>query len=171
MLLVSGVGRNSGKTSLVCKVIGDFQSKFEITAIKISPHLHYSAGNSDILVSNNNFVISRETTSNSGKDSAKFLLAGAKPVFFLQVKDIDLQEAWLELAKYLSPKKLIICEGGWLRSYAEPGISVLCDIFNTGHKKDPGTDTEYPIDFFLNENPDRFLSKLSVTPELHWKLA
>jgi len=40
ILLVSGNGRNSGKTTLACKIIERFSKDHEITGLKISPHFH-----------------------------------------------------------------------------------------------------------------------------------
>ena len=60
ILLVSGSGRNTGKTSFACSVINHFNNKFNICAIKISSHIHKLDYEMVEIFNSNNFKIFKE---------------------------------------------------------------------------------------------------------------
>lgn len=125
LLLVSGTGRNSGKTTLVCDLITMHRELHCITAIKIAPHAHHIGSSDEILVQNNHFQIIRETKTNTGKDSSLMLKAGAQEVYYVQAEDKNLQAAFQFLLTMLSPKNIYICESGGLRKYCKPDLFLI----------------------------------------------
>ena len=124
LLIVSGNGRDSGKTTLVCDIIKKFSSR-AVTAIKICPHYHPDDIGLKIIHKEHNFLIAEETSRESGKDSARMLEAGADKVYYLQVLDDHIAEAFSKLRAMLDSKSLIICESGWLRSVVKPGVFLM----------------------------------------------
>ena len=61
LLLVSGNGRNVGKTYFACRIIGLLSQKNPVTAVKISPHVHEIPENADILIRSEDFIVINET--------------------------------------------------------------------------------------------------------------
>jgi len=125
LLLVSGTGRNSGKTTLVCDLVAMHRELHKITAIKISPHAHHIGSADEILVQNDQFQIIRESKTNTGKDSSLMLKAGAREVYYVQAEDKNLQAAFQFLLEMLSPGDMYICESGGLRNYFKPDLFLI----------------------------------------------
>ncbi len=136
-MIISGNGRNTGKTTLACSIIARTSRDYAITAIKISPHMHPSDEAPDEIVRHEHFIIREETSRQGKKDSARMLAAGASRVFYLEVKDEHLEEAFqklLEVAEITGP---VICESGRLRDLIEPSLFILVDR-NDGRQDKPG---------------------------------
>ena len=55
LLLIAGTGTKSGKTSMACKIIRQFQ-ELKITAIKITPHFHETTPGLLMLTEKEEFV-------------------------------------------------------------------------------------------------------------------
>ena len=119
LLLISGNGRNVGKTFLACKIISHFSKDEEMIGLKISPHFH-DPGESKIVMQSNYFTLVEEDRI-SEKDSSLMLQAGAAKVYFLMVKQENLKIAFNYLHKIL-PQKPIVCESGGLREIVNPGV-------------------------------------------------
>ena len=124
LLIVSGNGRDSGKTTLVCDIIKKFSSR-ALTAIKICPHYHPDDIGFKIIHKEHDFLIAEESNRDSGKDSARMLEAGANKVYYLQVLDNHIEEAISKLLTIIDSKSLMICESGWLRSVVKPGVFLM----------------------------------------------
>jgi hypothetical protein len=122
ILLVSGTGRNVGKTFMSCSIINKFKGK-NIVAIKISPHFHEINPESEILISNEKFQIIEEKTSGN-KDSMKMLKAGASKVFYIQVLDEKLLEAFHFVIDKIGDNTPVIIESGALQRFIQPGLIV-----------------------------------------------
>lgn len=103
-------------------LIRKFKEKAPVAAIKISPHNHDSAYPLQKLNSNEGFSVWQEQK-NSGKDSGKFIEAGADPVFYIETSDLHLYDAFTYTAALFS-SRLIICESGGLARYVKPGLLV-----------------------------------------------
>jgi hypothetical protein len=119
LLLIAGNGRNVGKTFLACKIIEYLSKSTEVTGLKISPHF-YQVTESDILFSNEHFIITNEKQINA-KDSSLMLQAGAKHVFFVMVKPGFIAEAFEKLLPFL-PETPIVCESAQLHEVVTPGL-------------------------------------------------
>ena len=132
LLLVSGTGRDSGKTNLVCKLIERHHSRYSITAIKISPHIHHPNPSSEAILFNDNYGIFRETDPDTGKDSSAMLNAGAMEVYYIQTDDQHLRNAYERLMDISSPAALYICESGGLREHVVPDLFLI--IHNRSNK-------------------------------------
>ncbi len=121
-LLISGSGRNVGKTTLTCRIIHE-TSGLEPVAVKISSHLHPLPENSEWIIRSKDFAVIRETLINS-KDSSKMLQAGAESAFYAQGPDYRLPEILSALLNF-TQNRPVICESGGLRKLIIPGIYFL----------------------------------------------
>ena len=119
MLIISGNGRNAGKTTLACKIIQHLSQNNKVTGIKISPHFHTIKKGSAI-IKTEKFLISEEKQTTL-KDSSLLLQAGANKVYYVIAKQENLYEAFTELLKII-PEDFMVCESGGLREFVEPGI-------------------------------------------------
>ena len=127
VLLISGSGRNCGKTTLACRLISYISSQSKISALKISPHFHQMNGDQHLLVDDDNFRIYREMDSTTSKDSSRMLRAGASASFYLQCEDRYLKEAWTHLNSLLPKDHPVVCESGSLGRYFQPGLHLLVE--------------------------------------------
>lgn len=122
ILLIGGAGRKVGKTLLACNLIRHFASEMNITAIKISPHMHNQPDMADIIQTSPSFLILKENNPDSHKDSARMLKSGAAEVFYIQATDNFLTEATDILLQFHIKDKPVICESAGLRKYVKPGL-------------------------------------------------
>lgn len=121
-LLISGSGRNVGKTTLICRIIHEM-SGLKPVAVKISSHLHPMPEDSEWIVRKEDFCVIRETLINS-KDSSKMLQSGAESAFYAQGPDYRLPEILTALNNY-TQNRPVICESGGLRRLIVPGVYLL----------------------------------------------
>jgi hypothetical protein len=121
ILLVSGSGRNVGKTSFIREVIVRNAIQ-NVVAIKITPHFHEATAGLISVAITDNYRIFQEIDLSSVKDSSLFLQAGAEKVFYIQTTDIHLEEAFSIVLKQVKPDQPIITESAALRKYISPGL-------------------------------------------------
>ncbi len=134
-LIVYGTDRNSGKTTLITRIIRNFHDLVPITAIKISPHFHPVDDDAQIVAKTGDYVIIRETSPGTGKDSSRMLEAGAAEVFYIQVWDDNLAGVLPEIIRNIKPGSLVVCESGWARNLVTPGIFLILNrVGNTKMK-------------------------------------
>ncbi|WP_167608947.1 molybdopterin-guanine dinucleotide biosynthesis protein B [Maribellus sediminis] len=127
MLLISGNGRNVGKTTLACKIIAQLSKSVPVTGIKISAHFHpYS--DAGLVAKNKHFVILKEQNI-SPKDSSMMLQAGASDVYFVMAQKEHFNKALNELLKLL-PEQALVCESGGLHEWIDPGIFLFVNLKN-----------------------------------------
>ncbi|MFZ5940538.1 MAG: hypothetical protein ACOYXB_08185 [Bacteroidota bacterium] len=128
-IMISGTGRNCGKTTLACRLLEHFRP-LRPAGVKISPHFHPLDGDEEVLERGDGFLIIRERKI-STKDSSRMLQAGAGPSLFVQVRE-EARERMLEaLLRQLDPGQAVICESGGMRELVSPGLFILMK-----HEKD-----------------------------------
>jgi molybdopterin-guanine dinucleotide biosynthesis protein len=124
ILLVSGSGRNVGKTSFIRRVIAhNVQQK--VIAIKITPHFHEPTAGLIPIVVTENYRIFQETAYFSGKDSSLFLQAGAEKVFYIQTTDKYLKEAFELAVSSVQQEQPVIVESAAFRTVIVPELYVF----------------------------------------------
>lgn len=121
VLLISGNGRNVGKTTYICQLINQLED-LDVIAIKISPHFHNFVTSGKIIENNSNYTIIEELKRSENKDSERMLKAGAAKVFFIMVKDDYLADVFLKIKPYLTTNNPIIIESAFLRKIIIPGL-------------------------------------------------
>jgi len=154
ILLVAGTGRNSGKTTLACNIIEKFSKYFEVTAVKISPHFHQGTSSLRAIDKTEGYNIYPETKKNTGKDSARMLRSGASKVFYVEVLDSCLMDAFLALIRKIPPSSPIVCESPALRNFIIPGVFLVVDHPETKNKKTEVLKWKGVADEFINTGKD-----------------
>jgi molybdopterin-guanine dinucleotide biosynthesis protein A len=124
LILISGTGRNSGKTTMACKIIEKLSANQPVIGIKISPHPHQNQ-TLEPLVTGNGFNIWLETTPPEGKDSWRMLQAGAEKVFYIESENSSLSQAFQEVEKLIHPNDILVCESGGLRHVIKPAVFLM----------------------------------------------
>lgn len=124
-IIISGSGKKVGKTYLATALIRAFSAQFPVVALKISPHVHDSLGNTELHYASGGIRIFRDLSPHH-KNSGQFLEAGAIQSFFMETEDPQLAEAFDVFMKECNPLNLpVICESGALNQLIHPGISVF----------------------------------------------
>jgi len=135
LLIVSGTGNKSGKTSIACRIIESF-SDLAITAIKITPHFHETT---EGLITNtecDGYSIYEETNMMSGKDTSRMLRSGAAKVYYAKVWDNNLLRAFFRIMENIEADTPVICESPALRNFVEPGVFIIMTSEINFNKKD-----------------------------------
>ena len=138
MLMIGSAGPNVGKTELACAVIKKFSRNRDIVGIKITtikakdgqcPRGGQGCGVCTSL--EGDFCVTQETNSDSEKDTARLLAAGAADVFWLRVLQTQLQERITALLDVIGPDAVIVCESNSLRQVVEPGLFLMVKTGNS----------------------------------------
>ena len=125
ILLVSGSGRNSGKTTFACHAISQLAKTEKVIGLKISPHFHFVEKKQTLVFEGEGFQVFQENDWNSSKDSSKMLRAGASEVYFIQSGDIDLEKLWEWVEKNIPGNIPVVCESGSFAEKFQPGFQIL----------------------------------------------
>jgi hypothetical protein len=133
LLLISGDGRNTGKTTLACRILQKFSPRNKITALKISSHFHEPTPDLTLLFKTKNFSISFENNRNTDKDSSRMLRSGAYQSFYIQAKEGWLKAAFEKFMQEYHTNNAILCESGSLAKFLIPGIRLH---ISSGEKKE-----------------------------------
>ncbi|MBN2683601.1 MAG: hypothetical protein JXR58_13985 [Bacteroidales bacterium] len=150
-IIVAGTGKNVGKTSFVRALLRKLIA-FSPIAVKITPHFHTSDPGI-ILIESENFIISKENKTNTGKDTSNFLLDGAKEVYFIQVKDEYLNEAFIKFCEIVDCGRFIVFESASLIKHVKPGLFFLITD-NSGQNKNQDL-TQYADLLIINNKMDK----------------
>ncbi len=124
VLLVAGTGRNTGKTSFVCQVCGEWNNQIPLVCLKISIHFHPQIG-SKCLYSSNDFTIYEETETSSDKDTSRMLRAGASKVLFIEAESENVFKAFQKALEFIPLNSAVICESGSLRKFLKPSVFII----------------------------------------------
>jgi len=130
LIVVGGHTRSIGKTQLVCDVIRAFP-RTEWIAGKITQYGHgvcaQNGENCDCAPTDHVCAFDWEACPDTGRDTARFLKAGAKQAFWLRTKQGYLAEGLPLLRNALcqllpSPASAIIIESNSLMRFAKPSL-------------------------------------------------
>jgi hypothetical protein len=134
LLLVAGTGKNSGKTTMVCRVIRQFRN-LGIIAVKISPHFHEPSKGLALISEKKEYNIYEETDQGMSKDTSRMLKCGAERVFLGQTAEGYLLEAFSKIIKKIPENRPVVCESPGLIKYIEPGVLIIMIAGNELNKK------------------------------------
>ena len=123
IILIAGSGRNVGKTTLGCKILGAAK-KQEIVTVKITPHFHDATSGLIEIEKGSGWIISEETNASTKKDSSLFLKNGAEKSYFIQAKEDKLDDAFNAIKKLLPKDKLVIIESAALHKIIKPALFI-----------------------------------------------
>jgi hypothetical protein len=122
LLLIAGTGRNSGKTTMVCRIISKFKHTVPLIALKISPHQHNPETRQENNHSGKTYFLQEETDPATGKDSSKMLAAGAGKSYFISSADEQLEQVMQQIITISGESAFYIAESGGLRNWVKPGL-------------------------------------------------
>ena len=126
LILVSGTGRDSGKTTLICKIIHFLKDKYDVFALKISTHEHGTNKHMPDF-RGEGYSIWVEHTAPEGKDTWRMIQAGAKLVFYVECLPQKMTDAYRIISKLLPDNGYILCESGGLRQEIKPAAFFMAD--------------------------------------------
>ena len=150
LLLIAGTGTKSGKTTMVCRVIEQF-NELNITAIKITPHFHETTPGLKTIYEEQEFAIYEETDTDSTKDTSRMLRSGASKVYFAKVFDDRLLFVFNKINELIPEGTPIICESPALRNFIEPGVFIIMSSKTTRTRKDISKYLAFPHLYFEYE--------------------
>ncbi len=171
-MLLSGTGRNVGKTTFVCHLLRHFKN-LEIVTVKVSPHWHKTRQGDILLLDEGRLLLARETNKESYKDTSRMLQCGAKEVYYLQyVGEESLLKAFnylMNLNEQMQSRPLII-ETAVLAKYIKPALHFRITRSDVPPGDKPVVDV--PFDGLVTFNGDAFdLEPGAISWESNcWKL-
>jgi hypothetical protein len=127
MIMIGGNSRNSGKTTMACRIINKFSFTHEVIGLKVTSirpgeqDLHGNHENKESA----NFMIFEEKNSDSHKDTSKMLKAGATHVYYIRAEENFTKQAILHFLSRYVDKQLIVCESRSLREIISPGLFLI----------------------------------------------
>jgi len=124
VFIVGGDGRNSGKTSMACRIINQFRES-SVSGVKISPHFHDPSPGLILIEAGEGYNIFEESNLWSAKDTSRMLQIGASRVFYLQATDAAIERAFGKIADMIAPGTPIVVESPSLIKYIEPGVFII----------------------------------------------
>ena len=122
ILLISGDGRNTGKTSLATLIIQKFAAISEIIALKISSHFHDLTPGLIPVCSVDHFSLFMEENSDTNKDTSRMLRAGANKSYLLQANKEYLKKGFETFIKNIQANIPIICESTGLAELVQADV-------------------------------------------------
>jgi hypothetical protein len=134
LLIIAGTGNKSGKTSIACRIIESFP-ELNMTAIKITPHFHETTEGLIVINEGDGYSIYLETNRESNKDTSRMLKAGAEKVYFAEVWDNKLLNAFSCILEMIPEGTPIICESPALRDFTAPGVFIIMSSDTMRNKK------------------------------------
>jgi hypothetical protein len=124
-IIISGSGKKVGKTYMATALIRAFSGRFPLVAVKISPHVHDSLGNTRLRAESEGIRIFQDLGPHP-KNSGQFLEAGAMESFFIETNDRHLGAAFDMFREGCNPlNHPVVCESGALSSLIRPGVLIF----------------------------------------------
>lgn len=133
-IVVSGGGKNVGKTSLICGLLRALP-EFEWVAVKIAGHDHGKAE-----------ALFEETEAGEETDTARFLLAGARRVFLMTADGPELGEGLKTLTSLVGPAANLIFESNRVLDWIEPTVHLAVGEATDGAHKPSFVQVEHRLD-------------------------
>jgi hypothetical protein len=133
MILIGSTGRNAGKTTVAKALINQLKDNFPVVALKITSIANAGAvcqrggHGCDACVNIKGEYVLAEELGGSGKDTAQFLDAGARRVFWLRALYSALADGYARFLEQIPKDAVIICESNSLRRVVEPGYFIMVD--------------------------------------------
>ena len=161
LLLIAGTGRNSGKTTLACRIIERY-SEAGIIAVKISPHLHVNRAGVSPIIETAGYTVYRETSLEGIKDSSRMLVSGATGSYYIQTSNEYAEAAFLELFVRVGGGVPLVCESPSLRRWIEPGVFLVADSGNNEKRKNLGIIYDMADMIILQDNLESAVNRLGL---------
>jgi len=135
VILVSGSGRNCGKTTIACNIISHLSKSNNVIGLKISPHFHKTNNSQTLITEGIGYKIFKENDITTNKDSSRMLQAGANDVYFVLCDDDNILVTQNILKQLLPLKSAVVCESGLFAKNFKPGLHILVEGANPDKSK------------------------------------
>lgn len=159
--MIGGAERRVGKTLLACSLIGKFAAS-NPTAIKVTRggESHHDQPPEDseaglLLRARGNYWIWEEKSISTGKDTSRFLAAGAAHAYWFCWRK-RVEEGLGELLDIIGRDAPIVCESGGLRLAVEPGLFFLIQRLGSPTRKQSFLSLMQFADRLVNFNGEKF---------------
>jgi hypothetical protein len=169
LLVVGGQCRKVGKTALCVDLIR-LMADLSWTAVKITPyaesHCPVRGPNCGCPPWDHTFLIREERTQSAGKDTSRYLQAGARSAFWVQTKAGCVAHALTELQHVLEDARCMLIESDAIVRYWQPKLFLMV--------LDPRKADFKPSARVLLASADQFLFRapfavgVSDTPLVDW---
>jgi hypothetical protein len=141
-IIVSGHARKAGKTSVVTGLIHTF-SEYQWIALKVSTHWHSKSSSVEDL------VIHEEKNSGQESDSSRFLAAGARRSFWVQMQERGMESALPQLKQILQSGPFVIIEGNNIHKHVSADIHIMVVNCNVAEIKESARCLFHHLDILL----------------------
>ncbi|AAK79955.1 hypothetical protein BJV85_001880 [Clostridium acetobutylicum] len=173
MLLIGATGRNMGKTTLATAIIKKFKDNFCVIGLKVTtirekngkcPRGGEGCGVCSSL--KGNFQLLEEVNSNTNKDTACLLKAGADRVFWLKTLKSYSYEAIKYFITQLPKNTLVICESNSIRHVVRPGGFIMVNREGVSAIKKSAREVidyaDYIVKYDFENNISEIVKKVDV---------
>ncbi len=127
ILVVGGHTRNIGKTTLVTQILSA-TAELQWTAMKITQYGHgvCSANGEacDCATDDHSLAVSEERSTDSGTDTSRMLVAGAKRVLWVRTQQGSLAEAMPRIRKEIAAGTNVLVESNSILRFLRPDLYV-----------------------------------------------
>jgi hypothetical protein len=144
-IIVGGHARKVGKTSVVAGLIHAF-SEFPWVALKVSTHWHSKT------CSTKDLVIYEEKNPGQESDSSRFLAAGARHSFWVQMQEQGMKSALPELHTIMQSSPFVIIEGNNILKHVSADIHIMVFNCNVAEIKESAQRLLHRMDILLIVN-------------------
>ncbi|MFC6647341.1 hypothetical protein ACFQBQ_17540 [Granulicella cerasi] len=128
LVVVGGHTRNIGKTGVMAGVIGAFRER-EWVAVKITQYGHgvCSANGEpcDCATADHTIAISEERSATSGKDTSRYLAAGARRSIWVRTQQGELASAMPRVRKLIAENENVIVESNSVLRFVRPDLALF----------------------------------------------
>lgn len=126
ILMIGGNARKSGKTSMICRLLGYYGKNYSIAAVKVALYddweifrKHYPEA------SESGYLEIKENNPEDRKDSGKFLTAGAAESWFISAASGNEDRVLQKIMDIEDQIDWMILESNVMRKYIDPGLFVM----------------------------------------------
>jgi hypothetical protein len=125
VIVIGGHSRSVGKTSVVAGLISAL-ADFDWTAVKVTQYGHgicsANGEDCDCATGDHSWAISEERERSGESDTSRFLVAGAKQVYWVRTEQGRLAEAMPTLRKRLNGARNVIIESNSVLKFLRPDL-------------------------------------------------
>jgi molybdopterin-guanine dinucleotide biosynthesis protein A len=168
MLMIGATGRRRGESDLACAVIRKLVGERTVVGVKVTtvhetagPHTGSGDGSGTDRSPSTPLRLIEGRGDLEGKDTARLLESGARPVYWLRVRASHLASGARLLSQRLGPEAIAVCQSNSLRRAVEPGLFVMVHRQGIADVKPSCRELSPLADLLMRFDGERF----DVSPE------
>ena len=138
IVIIGGHSRNVGKTSVVAEIISALP-ELNWTAVKVTQYGHgicsADGGPCDCSTDDHTLAVTEERDSSGESDTSRFVVAGAKKVYWVRTRQGMLAEAMPRVRKIIEDAENVVFESNSLVKFLRPDLYIpVLDFANPDFK-------------------------------------